>query len=137
MRPTRIGPAFRKKKGIMTSRSWLYAAILMTTGTALAEAPAAAPGGGLTQLVPVALMFGIFYFLLIRPQQKKQKLHEKFLSELKKGDMVVTNAGIVGVIRTISDKLVKLEVDNNVCLKVLRAQILDSAASLKEEAKES
>lgn len=77
------------------------------------------------------LMFAIFYFLIIRPQQKKQKAQQKFLSELKKGEMVITNAGIVGTIKNLSDKLVTLEVDSNVCIKMLRTQILESANSLK------
>lgn len=106
------------------------------SGTAFAAGPASAlGGGGVTQFFPIIIMFGIFYFLLIRPQQKKAKLHDVFLAELKRGDMVVTNAGIVGVVRTLSDKLVTLEVDEGVCLKILRNQILESASSLKEDGK--
>ncbi|MCB0403280.1 MAG: preprotein translocase subunit YajC [Bdellovibrionales bacterium] len=98
---------------------------------ALADGAPVGPQGGFGPFVPMILMFGILYFLIIRPQQKKQKAQQKFLSELKKGEMVITNAGIVGTIKNLSDKLVTLEVDNNVCIKMLRTQILESANSLK------
>lgn len=110
-------------------------ALLTMAGIALAEDPSPPPafGSGITSLVPLLLMFAIFYFLVIRPQQKKSKLQKKFLSDLKRGDMVITNSGIVGVVKNLSEKLVTLEVDTDVCIKVLRAQISDSAASLKDE----
>ncbi len=84
-------------------------------------------------LVPLILIFGIFYFLVIRPQQKKQKLHEQFLKDLKRGDMVVTNAGIIGTVKTLSDRFVTVEVDEGVTLKILRSAIAENAASLKQE----
>ena len=90
---------------------------------------------GSTPFIPLIIIFGIFYFLIIRPQQKKQKLHSRFLKELKRGDMVVTNAGIIGTVKTLSEKFVTLEVDQGVCLKMLRNTVLESANSLKEEAK--
>jgi preprotein translocase subunit YajC len=104
---------------------------------ALAEAaPAPAGQGGLTPFIPLLLIFAVFYFLILRPQQKKQKEHQKFLSELKRGDMVVTAAGIIGTVRTLSDRFVTLEVDEGVTLKMLRSQVAESAANLnKEEAK--
>lgn len=99
---------------------------------AMAEA---APGaaGGIAPFIPMLLIFGIFYFLILRPQQKKAKEHQKFLSELKRGDMVVTNGGIIGTVRTLSDKFVTLEVDDNVCLKILRSQIAENAQNLNKE----
>lgn len=84
-------------------------------------------------LVPLILIFGIFYFLVIRPQQKKQKVHETFLKELKRGDMVVTNAGIIGTVKTLSDRFVTIEDDDGVTLKILRNAIAENAASLKQE----
>jgi preprotein translocase subunit YajC len=102
-----------------------------------AAAPAAAPADpmrqGLAQFVPLLLIFGIFYFLILRPQQKKAKLHQKFLQELKKGDVIITNSGIIGSIRSIADKFVTVEVDEGVCLKILRSQILESATSMNKE----
>jgi preprotein translocase subunit YajC len=99
---------------------------------ALAEAGPAAQNG-ITQLIPLVAIFAIFYFLIIRPQQKKAKLHQQFLTELKRGDMVVTASGIIGTIKTLSDRFVTLEVDTGVCMKVVRHQISENANSLKED----
>lgn len=98
-------------------------------------APAAGPAGGVTPFIPIILIFGIFYFLVIRPQQRKMKDQQKFLQDLKKGDMVITNGGIVGLVKQLSDKIITLEIDEGVCLKVLRNQILESANTLKQESK--
>lgn len=114
----------------------LIALVLSSITTlALADAPAATPGfkEGLSPFIPLIMIFGVFYFLILRPQQRKQKEQARFLSELKRGDMVVTTSGIVGTIRTVSDKFVTLEVDEGVCLKILRGQVLESAANLKDE----
>lgn len=111
-------------------KSW--AAGFLVAGQAWAEA-AAPVGGGIPPYVPLILIFGIFYFLIIRPQQKKQKLHAQFVAELKRGDMVVTNAGIIGTIKVLSDRFVTLEIDEGVNMKVLRNQVLESANNLKEE----
>lgn len=110
----------------------LVGCFFQTLAFAEAAAPAA-PSGGVTPFLPMILIFGVFYFLVLRPQQRKQKDQQKFLSELKRGDMVVTNSGIVGTIRTVSDKFVTLEVDEGVCLKILRSAVLENATSLKEE----
>jgi preprotein translocase subunit YajC len=101
---------------------------------AMAEA---APGGaqGVTPFLPLIVIFGIFYFLIIRPQQKRAKQQTQFLSELKRGDMVITQSGIVGMVKALSDKLVTLEVDEGVCLKVLRNQILEAANTLNKDPK--
>lgn len=100
---------------------------------AFAEGAAASARDGVTPLIPIVIMFGIFYFLIIRPQQKKQKLHAQFLTELKRGDMVVTAAGIIGTIKNLSERFVTLEVDSGVCMKIVRNQILENANSLKDE----
>jgi len=116
----------------------LSAALLLWAGQVFAEtaaAPAAAPQAMIHQIVPFILMFGVFYFILIRPQQKKQKLHLQFLAELKRGDMIVTNGGIIGTIKNLSEKFVTLEIDEGVCLKLLRNQVLEGANSLKEDIK--
>lgn len=100
---------------------------------ALAEAPAAAPEPAVSPFIPLIIIFAIFYFLIMRPQQRKARQHQKFLAELKRGEMVITNAGIIGTVKNISDKFVTLEVDRNVCLKMLKSQILESANTLKEK----
>ncbi|MBI1861286.1 MAG: preprotein translocase subunit YajC [Deltaproteobacteria bacterium] len=95
--------------------------------------PASASPNPLTTMAPMLIIFGIFYFLVLRPQSKKQKDHATFLKDIKKGDMVVTNGGIIGLVKNLSEKIVTLEIDNGVCLKVLRGQIAEAANTLKEE----
>jgi preprotein translocase subunit YajC len=110
----------------------LFLASQLTALSAFADA--AKPGQpGVGPLVPLILIFGVFYFLVMRPQQKKQKLHETFLKELKRGDMVVTSAGIIGTVKILSDRFVTIEVDEGVTLKILRSAIAENAASLKQE----
>ncbi len=90
------------------------------------QAAAVAPSGQpstLGMVLPFALMFGVFYFLMIRPQQKKMKEHESLVTSLQKGEEVITNAGIFGKIHGIADKFITLEVDNNVRIKILKNQI--------------
>lgn len=102
------------------------------------EAAAAAPGQPtLSPFIPLIIIFGIFYFLILRPQQKKTKEHQKYLTQLKKGEMVITNAGMIGTIKSVSDKFVTLEVDKDVCIKMLKSQVLESAESLKETGKDT
>jgi len=86
----------------------------------------AAPGGGgspLTQFVPLIAIFAIFYFLVLRPQSKKAKDHQKMLSELKKGDDVSTQGGIIGRITGIKDNEVTLQVQEGVRVRFLRSAI--------------
>jgi preprotein translocase subunit YajC len=95
--------------------------------TAVAEAmglPGGGSGssgaGGFAGLIPLVLMFVIFYFLLIRPQQKKAKQHKELLSNLKRGDSVITSGGIYGRIAEIDDNIITLEVADKVRIKVAR-----------------
>ncbi len=81
-----------------------------------------APGFG-GMLLPFLLMFGVIYFLMIRPQQKRTKLQTQMLSQLKHGDEVVTNSGILGKITGITDKVVTVEVADNVRLKMIKSQV--------------
>lgn len=73
--------------------------------------------------VPLILLFVVFYFLLIRPQQKQQKLRKEMISNLKKGDRVVTIGGIHGVIKEIDDTVMALRVADNMNLKFSRAAV--------------
>ena len=91
-------------------------------------------GGGLGAFLPLILMFAIFYFLLIRPQQKKAKVHQAYLSNLKKGERVVTGGGIHGRITGLTDTVVTLEIAENVRIKVNRASIMGSAADAEKQA---
>ncbi len=92
------------------------------TQTATTTAAASQPST-LGMILPFVLMFGVFYFLMIRPQQKKMKEHESLVSGLQKGEEVITQSGIFGKIHGIADKFITLEVDNNVRIKVLKNQI--------------
>ena len=80
----------------------------------------AAPQGGLMGFLPLILIFVVFYFMLIRPQMKRAKEHRKMVSELGKGDEVVTNGGILGKITDLSESFVTLELADNVSIKVQR-----------------
>ncbi len=93
----------------------------------LAYAMGGLPGGGGSQgmasFLPLILMFVVFYFLLIWPQQKKAKAHRQLLSNLKKGDEVVTSSGIYGTITGITDTVVTLEIAEKVRIKVSRSSV--------------
>ncbi len=80
-------------------------------------------GGGFGAFVPLILMFGIFYFLLIRPQQKKAKAHKLLLSSLKKGDRVVSSGGLHGVVTGITDDVITMEIAPKVRVKVSRGSV--------------
>lgn len=90
---------------------------------AMAEGAAASGGAGWEGLIPLILLFVIFYFLLIRPQQKKVKEHRKLVSELTKGDEIITYGGIGGKIRDLDEAFCDLEIANNVVVKVDRQNI--------------
>jgi preprotein translocase subunit YajC len=79
----------------------------------------------LTSFIPLILIFLVFYFLLIRPQQKKAREHQNTLNQLKNGNNIQTNGGIFGVVRSISSKenTVDLEIANNVVIKILKQSI--------------
>jgi preprotein translocase subunit YajC len=87
-------------------------------------AGAGAPGGGFSMLVPLLLMFAVFYFLLIRPQQKKQRQHKDMLRALKIGDRVVTTGGILGTIVEGGEQFVKLEIADKVRVDIGRTYIV-------------
>jgi preprotein translocase subunit YajC len=93
---------------------------------AMGSPPGGGSGGGqsaIMNLVPLIFMFGIFYFLLIRPQQKKAKEHRALLDSLKKGDQVITAAGIHGKVTGIDDKIVTLEIATGVNVKISKGFI--------------
>lgn len=73
--------------------------------------------------MPLLLMFAVFYFLLIRPQQKRQKEHQSMLSRLKKGDQVITNGGILGSVHALSDAELTIEIADRIKVRVLRTQV--------------
>lgn len=100
----------------------MFESIAFAMGTP--QAGGAAPEGTdmLMQFLPLILMFVIFWFLLIRPQQKRAKAHKQMLSELKRGDHVVTSSGIIGRILEIDDEQVLLESGDSK-LRISRAAV--------------
>ncbi len=100
--------------------------VLATSGNALAAGNAQA-GAGIASLVPLILIMVIFYFLLIRPQQKRLKEHKNMVAGLKKGDRVITGGGIYGTITEVKDDYVRLEIASGVRVKVKS----DTIASLE------
>ena len=98
----------------------------------LAFAMAGPPGGGagagggmaaFQQIIPLVFMFAIFYFLLIRPQQKKAKEHKALLEALKKGDSVITAGGVHGKVTGVDDSIVTLEIATGVNIKITKSYI--------------
>jgi preprotein translocase subunit YajC len=90
---------------------------------AFAQAAGSAPGADLMAFLPMIAIFVLFYFLLIRPQQKKAKEQRAMLEALQKGDEVVTAGGMVGRINGLSESYVKVEIAENVEINVQRAAI--------------
>jgi preprotein translocase subunit YajC len=88
--------------------------------------------GGWGALVPLVLMFVIFYFLLIRPQQQKQKKHRQMLANIKKGDVVITAGGLHGKVTGLTDAAVTLEIAEKVRVKVGRGYIAGMVSSTPE-----
>jgi preprotein translocase subunit YajC len=90
---------------------------------AYAMSPGQGGQQGFGMFLPLILLFGIFYFLLIRPQQKRQREHRELLAHLKKGDQVITSGGLYGRITGLTDTVVTLEITEKVRVKVARSQI--------------
>jgi preprotein translocase subunit YajC len=90
---------------------------------ALAQGAGSPQGGGLLSFLPLVIIFVLFYFLLIRPQQKRMKDHRKMVSELAKGDEVVTNGGTLGKITGLDENFATLEVAKGVEIKVQRSAV--------------
>lgn len=98
-----------------------------------AAEPAAGGGGIIGLLWPFALMFAVFYFLLIRPQQKKQKQRSSMLQALKRGDKVVTIGGLHGTIMEITDDIIVLRVNDATKMTFDRSAINSISSTASEE----
>jgi preprotein translocase subunit YajC len=114
----------------------------------ISTAYAQSPGGGMfdqtamVQFLPLVLIFVVFYFLLIRPQQKKQKDHRSMLDTLRRGDRIVTGGGIVGTVsKVVSPEEVEVDIAQNVRVRIVRSTISSvlakpDPAAAREAAKE-
>jgi len=79
--------------------------------------------GGFSAFIPLILMFVVFYFLLIRPQQKKTKEHREMITHLKKGDRIVTSGGLHGRITAVSETTMTVEIAEKVRVKIARGNV--------------
>ncbi|WP_293577144.1 preprotein translocase subunit YajC [Phaeobacter sp.] len=81
-------------------------------------------GGAIAQFLPLILIFGIMYFLLIRPQQKKMKEHQNMVAALRRGDQVVTQGGVIGKVAKVKDDgEIEVEIAEGVKIRVVRSTI--------------
>ena len=92
-------------------------------GAAYAQGQGAAGAGGWVSLIPIVLMILIFYFLLIRPQQRKEKQRVAMINNLQKGDKVITAGGMHGVIVSVKDDVVTLKVATNTNIDFVKSSI--------------
>lgn len=98
----------------------------MDIAYAMGAAQGAAGGSGgfpISSFVPIILMFAIMWFLLIRPQQKKQKEHRAMIDNLKKGDRIVTSGGLVGRVTGVADSMLTVEIADRVRVKISRGYV--------------
>ena len=92
--------------------------------------------GGIGQFIPLILIFVIFYFFLIRPQQKKVKEHKLMVERLKRGDKVITTGGIVGSVeRIIDNEKVEVNISENVNVEIVRSSGIQGLANTTEPKK--
>ncbi len=101
------------------------------------EAAAAQPEFSFSSLVPLLLIFVIFYFLIVRPQTKKMKDHQALVNNLKTGNQVVTSGGIVGVVKDVHEKenQIEIEIAPGVNIKVLKNYVADLVKKEEEKSK--
>ena len=90
-------------------------------------------GSGIGQFIPLILIFVIFYFFLIRPQQKKVKEHKSMIESLKRGDKVITSGGITGIVeRVIDNDKVEVEIAENVKVEIVKATGIQGLLNTQE-----
>ncbi len=96
-----------------------------------------AGGGMMSTLIMFGLIIGIFYFLILRPQQKRQKGRQKLLDSVKKGDKIITAAGLHGTVAGIDDKTLLIQVADNVKMKFDRSAVASIVREGEPDTKES
>ena len=99
------------------------------------ESGGSSQGNPLLSFLPLILIFAVFYFLLIMPQQKKQKRHQKLLTELQKGDRVVTSSGIYGTIANIKDHTFVLVIADGVKVEIEKGHVVNKFDQSKSSAR--
>ena len=89
------------------------------------------------EFIPLILIFGVFYFLLIRPQQRKVKLHREMLNNLRRGDKIITSGGIIGTVYKVADnRELQVQVSENVEIKIAPGMVADLYTSTEPEKKQ-
>ena len=120
MRRSICAPTFGSK--LLATLGGVATVAMASPAFAQAAAPAGQPPAYISFL-PIVVLFGVMYFMVMRPQAKKQKTHLEFLTALKRGDEVVTSSGLLGRIEGLTDLFVTLEIAPSVRIKILRNQI--------------
>ena len=109
-----------------------FVLFLLMAGPQTAGGDQGGPGGSLMTFLPFIGIIAIFYFLIIRPQNKKQKETQKMLSTLKKGDRIITIGGIHGTIQSVKEQTVIVKVDENTKIEFNRGAVSGIEAAAKE-----
>ncbi len=112
----------------------VLAHVLFAPSLALAQAAPGQQPPGWVQMVPLVAMVAIFYLLILRPQQKREKLRQGFIQALKRGDEVVTSSGLLGRVEGMTDQVITLEIADGVRVKVLRTAIVSSVQAMTQPA---
>ncbi len=102
--------------------------VSLALAQATTSASGAAPGGAaafMVQVLPLALIFVVFWFLIIRPQSKRMKEHKTKIEAVKRGDQVVTGGGLIGKVTKVEDNVVELELAPNVKVRALKSTLTD------------
>jgi preprotein translocase subunit YajC len=113
----------------------------MFISTAWAQGAGGGGGGGLLEaMIPLVLIFAVFYFLLIRPQQKKMKAHRQMLTEVRRGDKIITGGGIYGTVtKVVNENELAVQIADGVRIRVSRgtiAEVLSKTEPVQAEKKE-
>jgi preprotein translocase subunit YajC len=90
---------------------------------AMAEGAAAPQGGGLQLIIMMAIFFGIMYFMIIRPQQKRAKEHRELINSISKGDEIIAGGGIIGKVVNLGDNFIEMSVAEGSTIKVQRQAV--------------
>lgn len=111
------------------------ACLLLASSPAFAQATNTAPGAGgdsvqamLLQFGPLVLLFVLFWFMIIRPQQRRQREHRETIEKVKRGDTIVMSSGMIGKVVRVEDQEVGVEIAQGVTVKVVKAMIADVRA---------
>ena len=97
--------------------------MIFPSSPVIAQAAASAAGGGMSMIIMIVVLFGLMYFMMIRPQMKRQKEHRTLVAGLAKGDEVVTNGGIAGRVSEVGETFITVEIAANVMVKVQKGSV--------------